>query len=49
MLDLNFFGIPKEGFALSNDAKPFFGPPTFKDAAVSLGSRVEVLTLRISY
>jgi uncharacterized protein (DUF2141 family) len=29
-LDMNFFGIPKEGFAFSNNAMGTFGPPTFQ-------------------
>tara|TARA_B100001113_G_scaffold337839_1_gene319451 strand:- start:523 stop:939 length:417 start_codon:yes stop_codon:yes gene_type:complete len=30
-LDTNFFGIPKEEFGNSNNVKPKFGPPNFKD------------------
>ena len=33
----NFFGIPREGLGFSNDAPFRFGPPSFNDAAVSLG------------
>ncbi len=33
----NFIGIPKEPTAVSNDAKGRFGPPKFKDAAVTIG------------
>jgi len=29
-LDLNFFGIPKEGFGFSNDAYGIFGPKDFE-------------------
>lgn len=33
-LDMNFVGIPKEGFGFSNNAKPrAMGPATFEDAA----------------
>jgi uncharacterized protein (DUF2141 family) len=35
-LDSNFIGIPKEPVALSNGARPRFGPPKFDDAAFSL-------------
>ena len=31
-LDTNFFGIPKEDYGCSNDAKGFMGPPKWKDA-----------------
>ncbi len=36
-LDSNFIGIPKEPVALSNNARPRFGPPKFKDARFELG------------
>ncbi len=31
-MDTGAFGIPKEGYGASNDAKASFGPPSFKDA-----------------
>lgn len=31
-LDCGLFGIPKEGYAASKNAKGFFGPPKFNDA-----------------
>jgi uncharacterized protein (DUF2141 family) len=36
-IDRNFLGIPREGLGFSNDAKMRFGPPSFDDAAFSLG------------
>ncbi len=36
-IDRNFFGIPTEGLGFSNDAKMRFGPPSFADAAFTLG------------
>ena len=36
-IDRSFLGIPKEGIGFSNDAKIRFGPPSFADAAFSLG------------
>lgn len=36
-LDANFIGIPKEPVALSNNARPKFGPPKYKDAVFELG------------
>ena len=32
-LTTNMLGIPKEGYAFSNDASNFFGVPSFKDAS----------------
>ena len=37
-LDANFIGIPKEPVALSNNARPKFGPPKYKDAVFELGA-----------
>jgi uncharacterized protein (DUF2141 family) len=37
-LDTNFIGIPKEPVALSNNARPKFGPPKYKDAVFELGA-----------
>jgi uncharacterized protein (DUF2141 family) len=45
-LDTNFIGIPKEPVALSNNARPKFGPPKYKDAVFTLG--LEAVTQRIS-
>jgi uncharacterized protein (DUF2141 family) len=36
-LKSNFMGIPKEPAALSNNARPKFGPPKYKDAAFTIG------------
>lgn len=30
-----FFGIPKEGFGVSNNPRILFGPPSFKDALLT--------------
>jgi uncharacterized protein (DUF2141 family) len=35
-VNTNFFGIPNEGLGGSNDAKGFFGPPSFEKAKVML-------------
>lgn len=45
-LDSNFIGIPKEPVALSNNARPRFGPPKYKDAVFALGP--EGVTQRIA-
>lgn len=36
-LDSNWIGIPKEPVALSNNARPKFGPPRYRDAVFTLG------------
>jgi uncharacterized protein (DUF2141 family) len=47
-LDVNFLGIPKEGFGFGNDAKGSFGPPSLDKAKVKIGEGVvkQVITLR---
>lgn len=45
-LDTNFIGIPKEPVALSNNARPKFGPPKYKDAVFSVP--LEGVTQQIS-
>ena len=45
-LDTNFIGIPREPVAISNNARPRFGPPKYKDAVFNLGS--EALTQQIN-
>ena len=45
-LDTNFIGIPKEPVAMSNNARPRFGPPRYRDARFTLGR--ELLVQRIT-
>ncbi|MEH6580342.1 MAG: DUF2141 domain-containing protein [Halioglobus sp.] len=45
-LDTNFIGIPKEPVALSNNARPKFGPPKYEDAVFTLGETL--ITQRIA-
>lgn len=47
-LDLNIIGIPKEGVAISNDAKGFI-MPRFKDAKVLLNTPNKTIVMSISY
>lgn len=48
-LDMNFVGIPKEGFGFSNNARPgAMRPPTFEDAAFILRTGEPVL-IRLRY
>ena len=35
-MDNNFFGVPKEQYGFSNNARALFGPPDFEDAAFVL-------------
>lgn len=37
-MDTNIFGIPKETYGFSNNAKGFMGPPSFEEAKFSLAS-----------
>jgi uncharacterized protein (DUF2141 family) len=46
-LDTNFIGIPKEPVALSNNARPKFGPPKYKDAVFTLGAEVVIQQITI--
>lgn len=48
-LDTGLFGIPKEGFCFSNDAKGTFGPPSFEASAFYFGSATSPRILNISY
>ncbi|AWJ87649.1 hypothetical protein TSH58p_24390 (plasmid) [Azospirillum sp. TSH58] len=47
-LDRNLLGVPREGFAFGNDAPVLLAPPSFRDAAVTVGEDglETVLTLR---
>ncbi len=49
ILDKGLFGIPKEGFCFSRQAMGTVGPPSFKSAAVEVGSGATVQMLKISY
>ena len=46
-LDKNFFGIPKEGYAFSNNVFGTFGPPDFEDTFFELaGSKMIKIDIR---
>ena len=47
-LDLNFMGIPKEGYGMSNNAYGLFGPKDFNDWLFLLSSSTKI-TLRPKY
>jgi uncharacterized protein (DUF2141 family) len=42
-LSTNMLGIPKEGYAFSNNASNFFGVPNFKDASFKLTSDTTIV------
>jgi len=42
-MDSNAFGIPKEDYAFSNDAKGFFGPASFDDAKFEVTGDMEII------
>lgn len=49
--DKGFLDIPLEGYGFSNDAKVFFGPPDFADAAVEVvenGSKISISMVYIT-
>lgn len=50
VVDTNLFGVPREGFGFSNDAKPRWnGPPTFEQARVVLGAGAHHLHIQLFY
>lgn len=49
-LDKNIFGIPKEGFAFSNNAKARFGPPKFKSCVFAVApSQTTINRVKLKY
>jgi len=47
-VDKNFFGVPREGYAISNDPRARLRPPRFSEAQVAI-TRDTTLTLHMSY
>lgn len=45
-MDTNFFGIPKEPYGTSNDAKGFMGPPKYEDAKFTI-TKNKTISIRI--
>ncbi len=46
-LDKNFFRIPKEGYAFSNNVCGTFGPPDFEEASFKLdGNKTVIIKMR---
>ena len=44
-LDQNILRIPTEGYGFSNGARGFMGPPSFDDAALTIGSGEERISV----
>jgi len=45
----NLLGMPKEGFGFSNDASAKFGPPSFKDAMITVGETDMTIEVNLNY
>ena len=41
-LDNYLFGVPREQYGFSNNARGFMGPPSFEDAAFSVEGKTEI-------
>ncbi len=48
-MDTGFFGIPKEGYGASNDAKALLGPPKYADARFLLDKPEVHMEIRVRY
>ena len=48
-LDTNVLGIPKEGYGFSNDARAWFGAPSFTDASFPYDGQTLDLTISLHY
>jgi len=48
-MDTNLLGIPSEGVVVSNHAKGFMGPPSFKDARFSFPGVATEIRLEMKY
>lgn len=48
-MDTNFIGIPKEGWAFSNNAKGKFGPPKFAQTSFTVASDDIEMDISMNY
>jgi uncharacterized protein (DUF2141 family) len=48
-LDKNALGLPTEGYAMSNNARGLMSAPAFRDTAVRIGDRDEVIRIKLVY
>lgn len=49
VLDTNFLGMPKEGVGVSNNAKGFFGPPSYEDSKIQVNKKSFTTNITIKY
>jgi uncharacterized protein (DUF2141 family) len=47
--DQGLFGIPTEGYGISNDAKAFMAPPKFRDAKFLYSGQPSQIPIHIGY
>lgn len=48
-MEKNFLGIPREGFAFSNNYKPLISSPSFREASFSYEGGSKVLKIKMLY
>jgi uncharacterized protein (DUF2141 family) len=48
-MDFNFLGMPTEGYAFSNDIRPFLSAPSFDSCAFDVGIDDVALTIHMVY
>jgi uncharacterized protein (DUF2141 family) len=48
-MDTNIFGVPREGYGTSRDARGSWGPPAYDDAKFKLNSDKLRLTINMTY
>lgn len=48
-MDKNFLGMPKEGYAFSNDARASFGAPSFGDCTLKLEASEMSVLVKLNY
>ena len=48
-IDSNFLKIPREGLGVSNNPRPKFGPPSFREASFTLDVSREQLAIKLVY
>jgi uncharacterized protein (DUF2141 family) len=48
-MDKSFFGIPREGFGVSNNPKIRRGPPSFSEALFTLNAKELEITVTLNY
>jgi uncharacterized protein (DUF2141 family) len=49
VMDYDLLGLPTEGFAFSNQARPFLSAPSFERCAFDLGSQNATIAIKMIY